>query len=97
MSFWQALLIATLLVMTGAHYFSYRKIRDRMIDRHAQRFLEIQRGSIFQYHALHHFILWGNHKDLADQTLSAEITAHRWMQRAAFAAIIASFFLAGKA
>ena len=85
MTIWMALTFAAFLVLVITIFFSFRKIRRLMIDRHPDRFPEMQRKAWFPHRALHSFILFGDHADLRDPHLSHEIRNFRWLNLGAFA------------
>lgn len=89
MTIWTALALASFVVLVITGFFSFRRIRQHLIDRHTERFLELERKSWFPHRSLYLFVLWGDHKDLRDAELSREIRTYRWLTAGTFASWLA--------
>ncbi|MFM5953980.1 MAG: hypothetical protein ACKOPE_06740 [Novosphingobium sp.] len=55
------------------------RVRNALIDRHPDLYLEIQRSSIFPQRRLQKFIRSGQHRELKDEQLSKAVMQCRWL------------------
>jgi len=56
-----------------AQFWFLKKVRDRLIDCHPEKFLEIEKSSIFPYNGLWKFTRRGRYKELGDVELNRRV------------------------
>jgi hypothetical protein len=69
-----------------AQFWFLKRVRDRLIDYHPDKYLEIERSSIFPYNGLWKFTKKGRYKQLGDEELDRRVRNLKRLFALAFAA-----------
>ena len=70
---WQIIALAAFFICGFAQIWLNGQIRRALIDRHPDRFLQIERSSIFPGRGLYIFILRRDHRELDDARLNRTV------------------------
>jgi hypothetical protein len=86
MSTWIFLPFGVFLGCCIAQFWFFARVRNALIDRHSETYLQIERSSIFPQGGLFRFIRSGRHRELRDPELTRAVIAVRWLYLTAIGA-----------
>jgi hypothetical protein len=86
MEIWQMIAFAVFFACCLAQFWFIARVRNALIDRHSEAFLQIERSSIFPLGGFYRFICSSRHHDLRDAGLTRAVINMRWLFLVAIAA-----------
>ena len=80
---------AVFFACCAAQFWFLKQVRDRLIDQHRDKFLEVERSSIFPHQGLWNFTRGSRYKDLRDEELNRRVRNLKRLFLVAFLAWLA--------